>query len=75
MIILASSVVVMLERNFKIITKARAPEISRTLVKLAGSILDGCNARRQNTEFAANAINARLVIERSLIESVKLYFP
>jgi len=47
--------------NTKSRNRVRTPEKSRIAVKLAASIAPPPNARRQSTEFAANAIKARLV--------------
>ncbi len=61
-------------RIAKMIIKANAPEINRILVKLAGSILEGCRANRQKIELAAKANKAKPVITKILIESGKSLF-
>ena len=43
-----------------------APEAKRMTVKLAGSIVEGPNAKRQRTEFAAKATSAQLVRRKVL---------
>src|SRR5260370_6639258 len=47
--------------NQAITASAAAPESSRTVVKLAGSIRRSPNARRQRSELAAKPISANVV--------------
>ena len=49
------------DRNIIIIPNAKAPDIKRTTVKLAGSMVFSPSANRQSTELAAKAHNAVMV--------------
>jgi hypothetical protein len=49
------------DRSITIMPNAKAPDIKRTTVKLAGSIVFSPSANRQSTELAAKAHNAVMV--------------
>jgi hypothetical protein len=49
------------DRNITIMPNAKAPDIKRTTVKLAGSMVFSPSANRQSTELAAKAHNAVMV--------------
>ncbi len=46
--------------------RIKAPESKRTIVKLDASMVFSPSAKRHNTEFAANAIRAKIVNTRVL---------